>query len=170
MEKPPLSRQEMLEIAADYARDWGLGEAAHPCDREEQHRPQRHGAKQLCAAAGFDCMMMCQAERTHYVVLHHVWHGQAHYDLMFETSAGSALATWRSASDGRCTGESPLTPLADHRRAYLEFEGEVSGNRGQVKRVAAGTCRILVDNPSRLRVRLDDGLQLDLPRSWASKA
>ncbi len=29
--------------------------------------------------------------------------------------------------------------LGDHRRDYLEYEGEVSGDRGRVIRVAAGT-------------------------------
>jgi hypothetical protein len=33
-------------------------------------------------------------------------------------------------------------PLGDHRREYLEFEGEVSGGRGSVTRVAGGEYEI----------------------------
>ena len=32
VDKPNLSSQEMRQIAADYANDWGLGPDAHPCD------------------------------------------------------------------------------------------------------------------------------------------
>jgi aryl-alcohol dehydrogenase-like predicted oxidoreductase len=30
--KPDLSPQELTQLATDYARDWGLGPEAHPCD------------------------------------------------------------------------------------------------------------------------------------------
>jgi aryl-alcohol dehydrogenase-like predicted oxidoreductase len=30
--KPDLSRQELTQLAQDYARDWNLGPEAHPCD------------------------------------------------------------------------------------------------------------------------------------------
>jgi hypothetical protein len=32
--------------------------------------------------------------------------------------------------------------LANHRRAYLEYEGEISGNRGRVSRIEEGTYQI----------------------------
>lgn len=35
-------------------------------------------------------------------------------------------------------GQFEARELAPHRRAYLEYEGEVSGGRGSVRRVAAG--------------------------------
>lgn len=94
-----------------------------------------------------------------YVVLHHTGFGQPHYDLMFETAPGSPLATWRSAT---WPAVSDLTPLAEHRRAYLDYEGPVSNNRGQVKRVAAGTHRVIEHTPRQLQVELDTGQQLDL--------
>src|SRR5205085_10994162 len=34
--------------------------------------------------------------------------------------------------------EVQLTPLSEHRREYLTYEGPISGNRGDVKRVASG--------------------------------
>jgi hypothetical protein len=74
-----------------------------------------------------------------FVVLRHEGVEVPHFDLMFETSPGSALATWRSE---RWPLDRPTiaTRIGDHRSAYLEFEGELSGNRGHVKRVSSGTC------------------------------
>ena len=37
--KPNLSKQELQQIAEDYARDWGLGEEAHPCDLKSSTDP-----------------------------------------------------------------------------------------------------------------------------------
>ena len=59
-----------------------------------------------------------------------------HLDLMLE--AGGALKTfalprWPSAGETVACEQ-----LADHRAAYLEYEGEVSGNRGSVTRYDAG--------------------------------
>ncbi len=34
----------------------------------------------------------------------------------------------------------------DHRMSYLEFEGEISGERGQVKRVAQGTYELVTES------------------------
>jgi hypothetical protein len=62
---------------------------------------------------------------------------------MFETLPGSALATWRSAC-WPIEGPTPLHRLKDHRRVYLDFEGELSGHRGRVSRVAAGKCTVEV--------------------------
>ena len=39
VDKPNLSRQELGELAADYARDWGLGPDAHPCDLKSSTDP-----------------------------------------------------------------------------------------------------------------------------------
>ena len=75
-----------------------------------------------------------------YVVLRHDGIAEPHYDLMFETEPGSLLATWRSPV-WPIGDRVRLTPLPPHRRDYLEYEGPVSGNRGEVKRVARGMFR-----------------------------
>jgi aryl-alcohol dehydrogenase-like predicted oxidoreductase len=36
---PDLSASEMRQLAADYARDWGLGDEAHPCDLKSSVSP-----------------------------------------------------------------------------------------------------------------------------------
>jgi aryl-alcohol dehydrogenase-like predicted oxidoreductase len=38
-EKPNLTKSELDQIAADYARDWGLGDEAHPCDLKSSTDP-----------------------------------------------------------------------------------------------------------------------------------
>ena len=76
-----------------------------------------------------------------FVVLHHEGIEEPHFDLMLETSPGSALATWRTP---RWPIDQPteMLQLPEHRRNYLTYEGEVPGGRGRVRRVAAGNCRI----------------------------
>jgi hypothetical protein len=66
-----------------------------------------------------------------YVILEHD-HPTLHWDLMLE--CGDVLKTWRLAAAparGQSVGAEPIN---DHRRQYLDYEGPVSGNRGQVKR------------------------------------
>ncbi|HUB24714.1 MAG TPA: hypothetical protein VL992_04730 [Tepidisphaeraceae bacterium] len=79
-----------------------------------------------------------------YVILRHEGWGEPHYDLMFETAPGSALATWRSPTWPPADMKQ-LTRLPDHRRDYLEYEGPVSNNRGFVRRIERGHCQI--DHP-----------------------
>ena len=72
-----------------------------------------------------------------YVVLHHTGHGEPHYDLMFQRPDAHELRTFRS-SVWPITTRTLLTPLPDHRAAYLDYEGPVSGGRGDVRRIEAG--------------------------------
>ena len=81
------------------------------------------------------------SEVVRFVVLHHTGVADPHFDLMYEQHPGSALTTWR-IPEWPPEQYVPATPLAEHRRDYLDYEGPVSNNRGSVKRVAAGTCRI----------------------------
>jgi len=61
---------------------------------------------------------------------------------MIENVTGGPLRTWRSPV-WPLLNETRLTPLGDHRHEYLTFEGEISANRGFVRRVASGTCEFL---------------------------
>ncbi|MCZ7647682.1 MAG: hypothetical protein M5U26_20905 [Planctomycetota bacterium] len=99
-----------------------------------------------------------------FVVLHHTgWPGHDdHYDLMLQTEPGAGdadavLRTFasltdefpdgRSHADARQRDASATGPDAranllrlidDHRRAYLNLEGGLSGGRGRVERIDAG--------------------------------
>ena len=90
-----------------------------------------------------------------FVIILHTGYGPDHYDLMLE--AGEALATWKLDGDclGLCPGEGlAARKLPDHRLAYLNCQGPVSGGRGRVRCVHSGTYETLDRRPDRLVVRL----------------
>ncbi len=61
----------------------------------------------------------------------------SHWDLMLED--GGVLLTWRLMELPTAGGAAVAAQkLPDHRLAYLEYEGPVSGGRGEVRRVDAG--------------------------------
>lgn len=91
-----------------------------------------------------------------YVVLRHSDIAEPHFDLMFETLPGSMLATWRSER-WPIDSVTPLIRLRDHRRFYLDYEGELSGQRGNVQRVAEGTCEVEIGENSIWRIRFLTG-------------
>jgi hypothetical protein len=91
-----------------------------------------------------------------FVILLHSGHGARHYDLMLEQAEG--LATWQVAQDPAALpagARLPARRLPDHRRAYLTYEGPVSGGRGSVQRIHAGSCKFLHAEDTRLRFRLE---------------
>ena len=75
----------------------------------------------------------------HFVILHHQSPTGDHWDVMLEID--SALMTWsippqcQSGLSFTC----PVIRLPDHRKHYLDYEGAVTGNRGVVFRINAGT-------------------------------
>lgn len=91
-----------------------------------------------------------------FVVLHHVLPPDSarptHWDLLLER--GEALASWALAVAPRAGAEIRAEALADHRLAYLDYEGPVSGNRGTVSRWDEGTYEPLAISPERLEVEL----------------
>lgn len=90
-----------------------------------------------------------------YVVLLHEGIADPHFDLMFESAPGSALRTWRSPV-WPITEPTQLVELGDHRRAYLEYEGPLSSDRGQVRCVRRGFLSIISTSEAQWRVVLDN--------------
>jgi len=85
-----------------------------------------------------------------FVVLHHTdWPGRPdHYDLMLQFAPGenddsAILKTFATTRDEFPSPFVPLKKIADHRRAYLELQGPVSGGRGHVTRMDEGNFRLL---------------------------
>jgi hypothetical protein len=87
-----------------------------------------------------------------FVILEHD-HPALHWDLMLET--GAMLRTWRLAAPPQTPG-APIaaTALPDHRLAYLDYEGPVSGNRGTVQRWDAGSYDEEAASPAMIALRL----------------
>lgn len=99
-----------------------------------------------------------------YVILHHLGIETPHFDVLIETSEDSSLSAWRLGRWPPADGDI-ATPLPDHRRIYLTFQGPISNNRGHIKRVAEGVCDIQHHSPDQLVVLLDGKICLALPRS-----
>lgn len=95
---------------------------------------------------------MSASGQKRFVILYHTGYGAVHWDLMLE-EAGS-LATWRLYRDpcGLGTEGWELFPIGEHRPAYLDYEGPLSGDRGKVRRVSSGTYELLEKNSQRWRV------------------
>jgi hypothetical protein len=111
-----------------------------------------------------------------FVLLYHVcppgFQRPSHWDLMIE--AEGALRTWSlaelpsgwqaaqlatAAVDANCPAAAAgdavsAAQLADHRLAYLEFEGPLTGGRGQCRRIDRGTYTMESTSPQRLRCQL----------------
>jgi hypothetical protein len=70
-----------------------------------------------------------------FVILEHD-HPELHWDLLLE--CGPVLRAWRLAAFPRAGQRIAAAASFPHRLVYLDYEGAVSGNRGQVKRSDAG--------------------------------
>jgi hypothetical protein len=71
-----------------------------------------------------------------FVILEHD-HPYLHWDVMLES--GTVLRTWRLAAPPSRQGAIAATAVLDHRLLYLDYEGPISGDRGQVVRWDHGT-------------------------------
>lgn len=76
----------------------------------------------------------------------------AHFDLMLERDG--ALWTW-ALPELPVAGQAVWgRRLDDHRLAYLDYEGPISGDRGAVRRIAAGEYVLRNAAPDRLEAEL----------------
>ena len=80
-------------------------------------------------------------------------HPVLHWDFMLE--CGDVLRTWRLDAIPQTDGEIGAEALPDHRIAYLEYEGPVSGDRGHVHRIDRGNYELLRDESGKLEVELN---------------
>lgn len=67
-----------------------------------------------------------------FIILRHDHPRGVHFDLMLE--AGGVLKTWALPEPPRPGVEMLCEALGDHRLAYLDYEGPLSGGRGSVVR------------------------------------
>ncbi len=97
-------------------------------------------------------------QKKRFVILEHATPSDVHWDVMLE--AEGALSTWSISPreipvrSFRCF----VTKLPDHRLAYLDYEGEVSGGRGSVRRVDSGTYEPLGEHEFRLNGTIFQGM------------
>ena len=76
------------------------------------------------------------------VILRHTLpDGSWHYDWLVERAGLALVPTWRTGQirpDDTAMESFEAERIGDHRALYLDYEGEVSGGRGEVERVASG--------------------------------
>lgn len=87
-----------------------------------------------------------------FVVLTHD-HPFLHWDLMLETA--DALKTWRLLVEPHNANVIAADELPDHRKHYLDYEGPVSGGRGQVSRWDSGVFKWTESAEGQLRFALN---------------
>lgn len=91
-----------------------------------------------------------------FVILHHRTPPGAargtHYDLMLEW--GATLRTWAIDEPPSPSQTQVALQLADHRLAYLDYEGPVSNNRGDVTRWDDGDYQLTTNDESQLVIEL----------------
>lgn len=90
-----------------------------------------------------------------FVILQHDVLDGTHFDLMLE--AGPSLKTWKLPEPPRPGVDVDCEALADHRLAYLDYEGPVSGDRGSVTRWDRGECTVEQPNDAIWIVHLTGG-------------
>jgi hypothetical protein len=88
-----------------------------------------------------------------FVILEHDW-PTPHFDLMLES--GATLRTWRLQRLPTCDQVNEALRIADHRLAYLRYEGPLSQGRGRVRQVQAGEYQDFHDTLDGFRVTLED--------------
>jgi hypothetical protein len=96
-----------------------------------------------------------------FVVLHHSGVEPVHFDLLIDLDPAGSVPTWRLGNwPADLTTTAKL--LKPHRRFYLTYEGPVTGDRGQVTQVAAGTLAIDADADCAIAT-FGDGSRVRLP-------
>jgi len=93
-------------------------------------------------------------QHARYVILTHD-HPFRHWDFLLEQPDG--LRTWRLHAVPDTKADIPAEPLPDHRTAYLDYEGPVSGNRGHVARWDAGEYTLMEESAVHVRIALCGG-------------
>ena len=97
-----------------------------------------------------------------FVILSHDW-PSPHFDLMLE--AGAVLLTWRLKEAPVAQSIQVAEQISDHRLDYLEFEGPISRNRGQVTCWDRGTFEWHAKTDEQYSIEFC-GIKLTGPATW----
>ena len=118
----------------------------------------------ICEVFAYLAVLVMQilqkSDRPTVQLLHKMPDGSSHIDWMIAQDCGDKkgeLLTFRLKSrlDKLQIGQSILAEhIANHRWAYLEYEGPISGNRGVVSRVAEGVITSQKRDKSNWRVEI----------------
>lgn len=102
-------------------------------------------------------------ESRRYAILEHRW-DRVHWDFLVED--GPKLRTWAIDSPIVEGTDQPARSLPAHRLVYLDYEGDVSGGRGSVRRWDEGTCEVVEWGEERVRLVLSGGQLVGSVELW----
>jgi len=97
-----------------------------------------------------------------FTLLKHETEDDVHVDFLLENEQ-ETLWTWRindveffsQPAENRSIS---AVRIFDHRKLYLDFEGELSGSRGRVMQIDTGTWQFVRQNKNRLVIETDSHL------------
>jgi hypothetical protein len=88
----------------------------------------------------------------HFVIQKHTRGNETHWDLMIEW--GDKLKTWRleNPPEKLTSEKTKATPIFDHDKKFLTYQGLVNNGKGNVEIVDEGTCTIAPDDGKILKI------------------
>lgn len=104
-----------------------------------------------------------------FALLEHTTRDGVHWDFLFQLADVERLPTWRLTRNPLLASGRPIAAerIADHRALYLDFEGEISGDRGTVRRVDGGGVTVARFDPTAGELHLR-GLRLIGRAEWTT--
>ena len=90
-----------------------------------------------------------------FVIHKHTQEGQIHWDLMIEQ--GDSLKTWRleNPPEKLAKEKTKATPISDHDKKFLAYQGPVNNGKGNVEIVDEGVCTIESDDENQMKINFE---------------
>jgi hypothetical protein len=90
--------------------------------------------------------------KRHFVIHKHTQEGQVHWDLMIES--GNKLKTWRldNPPEKSATEKTKATPIFDHDKKFLTYQGPVNKGKGTVEIADEGNCTIELTSEKEMKI------------------
>ncbi len=96
-----------------------------------------------------------------FVIHKHTRGTDVHWDLMIE--CGDVLKTWRLGNPPEKLGteKTKATPIFDHDKKFLTYQGPVNNGTGNVELVDEGMCTIESDKENNLKITFEGKITKD---------
>ena len=90
-----------------------------------------------------------------FVVHKHTQGSEFHWDLMIEW--GEKLKTWRleNPPEKLAIEKTKATPIFDHDKKFLTYQGSVNNDKGTVEIVDEGICTIKSTSENEMKINFD---------------
>ncbi len=90
-----------------------------------------------------------------FVIHKHTQEGRIHWDLMIEW--GDILKTWRldAPPEKLSSQKTKATPIFDHDKKFLTYQGTVNNGKGTVEIVDEGTCIVELNTENEIKINFE---------------